>query len=79
MGMVYFITLLLYYILALKSCSSNTSYSSAANTLTSALYNIRCIATHFMPKIDAYCSSIQAISLSPEQVKCLYLAPLNCC
>jgi hypothetical protein len=53
---------------ALKHSTPDETYNVAAGELMSSIYNIRSIATHFMPKIDSFCSSKQTDSLSPDQV-----------
>ena len=57
-------------LLALKHSSSQETCGSAASTLTSALFNIRSIATHFVPKVDAFSAANQTSSLSAAQVSC---------
>ena len=57
-------------LLALKHSSLQETCGSAASTLTSALFNIRSIATHFVPKVDAFSAANQTSSLSAAQVSC---------
>ncbi|XP_019859629.1 PREDICTED: UPF0668 protein C10orf76 homolog [Amphimedon queenslandica] len=56
------------YQLALRYSSPGKDQASVANSLTSALYNIRSIANHFAPKIDQCCATNQTTALSTEQV-----------
>lgn len=55
------------YQLALKHCSTGQPHSEEANKLTLALFNIRSIATHFVPKIDSF-TETNRMTLTPNQV-----------
>ena len=66
--------------LALTHCSSGRHYSDTADKVTSALFNIRSISTHFVPKIDAYKTANNITSLTPDQVSayCLETSTRAC-
>lgn len=58
---------------AVKHSSAEQEHSSMANQVTSILFNIRSIPTHFVPKVDAWAATNQVGSLSPEQASALEL------
>ncbi len=59
---------LIYTLLALKNSSSKLVCSSDADKLTTALFNIRSIASHFAPKIDALTAANESSPVTPNQV-----------
>ena len=58
-----------YYFIALKYAQGGSQHASTAAQLAGNLVNVRSIAAHFRPKIDAWSMAHQVVTLTPEQVK----------
>ena len=55
--------------LAVRYSQDGSQYASTAAQLASNLVNVRSIAAHFRPKIDAWSKVNQIVTLTPEQVR----------
>jgi len=55
--------------LALRFMSPGSSYSEAARRFVSDVVNVRAIGTHFKPKIEAWSTAHEIVSITPEQVR----------
>lgn len=56
------------YSIALKYAQSGSQHASTAAELAGNLVNVRSIAAHFRPKIDAWSAAHQVVTITPEQV-----------
>ena len=54
---------------ALRYTPPENAYSESATRFINGVLNVRSIASHFKPKIEAWSSANQIISITPEQVK----------
>ena len=53
---------------ALKHSQSGSQHASSASQVASNLINVRSIAAHFRPKIDAWSAANQVVTITQEQV-----------
>ena len=53
----------------MRYSQDGSQYASTAAQLASNLVNVRSIAAHFRPKIDAWSKANQIVTLTPEQVR----------
>lgn len=51
-----------------SSAEAHSEFHSSASKLTGNLVNVRAIAAHFHPRINAWSISHQVTSITPEQV-----------
>lgn len=56
------------YTTALKCAQGGSQYAGTAAQVAGNLVNVRSIAAHFRPKIDAWSTEHQVVTITPEQV-----------
>ena len=70
---------LVFYLLAMKCAQNGNPYPSTAAQLVGNLVNVRSIAAHFRPKIDAWSTAHQVVTLTPDQVGNLLVSMCMLC
>ena len=56
-------------LVALKCAQSESQYAGTAAQVAGNLVNVRSIAAHFRPKIDAWSAAHQIVTITPDQVR----------
>ena len=60
--------LILVHSAAVKYAQGGSQHASTAAQLAGNLVNVRSIAAHFRPKIDAWSAAREIVTITPEQV-----------